>query len=76
MKTSTGSASSGADIGLLLLRRALGLSLFLKHGAEKIMHFSRMSAHFPGPMHIGGHAYSRGMRGVKTRIGSRVPLLD
>lgn len=51
-----GPASSGTDIGLLALRIWIGLSLFLKHGLEKITHFSHMSRHFPDPVHIGSHA--------------------
>lgn len=47
---------SGADIGLLFLRLFLGINLFLRHGLEKILHFSQMSAHFPDPIHIGSHA--------------------
>jgi len=56
MKSSASSGSSSLDAGLLLLRVSLGLSLFLKHGAEKIMHFSRMAQRFPDPVHIGSHA--------------------
>jgi putative oxidoreductase len=41
------------DVGLLLLRLWAGLLLFIGHGIEKITHFSRMSAHFPNPIHIG-----------------------
>ena len=41
------------DLGLLVLRVAVGGSLFLKHGWEKVAHFSQMSAHFPDPIHIG-----------------------
>jgi putative oxidoreductase len=41
------------DIGLLLLRLGLGLSLFLKHGWEKPALFSEMATHFPDPLHIG-----------------------
>ena len=44
---------SDGDLGLLLLRLGLGLSLFLKHGWEKPTHFSEMAAHFPDPLHIG-----------------------
>src|SRR6185437_6276640 len=47
---------SGADIGLLLLRLFLGINLFMRHGLEKIMHFSHMASHFPDPIHIGSHA--------------------
>ena len=42
-----------SDAGLLALRVCAGLSLFLKHGTEKIFHFSSMAAHFPNPIHIG-----------------------
>ena len=45
-----------ADLGLLVLSIGVGLSLFLKHGLEKIEHYSRMAAHFPDPLHIGSHA--------------------
>ena len=56
MKTSSGSGSSTTDLGLLLLRLSLGLNLFLRHGLEKITHFSEMSRHFADPIHIGSHA--------------------
>ena len=39
----------------MLLRIILGTSLFLKHGLEKVTHFSQMSGHFPDPIHIGSH---------------------
>ncbi len=51
--TNTGSASTSA--GLLVLRLA-GLSLFLKHGLEKLTGYSRMVQHFPDPIHVGAHA--------------------
>lgn len=41
------------DLALLILRVWIGFSLFLGHGLEKLMHFSRMAAHFPDPIHIG-----------------------
>lgn len=44
------------DLGLLVLRVSIGLGLLLKHGLEKIFHFSQMAAHFPDPVHIGSHA--------------------
>ena len=44
---------SSADAGLLVLRVCLCMSLFLKHGSEKIFHFSEMAAHFPDPLHLG-----------------------
>lgn len=51
----SGSGSTSVDIGLLLLRLFLGINLFMRHGLEKILHFSQMSAHFPDPIHIGSH---------------------
>jgi putative oxidoreductase len=44
---------SSADGGLLVLRLVVCLSLFLKHGTEKLMGFSQMSAHFPNLLHLG-----------------------
>ena len=54
MAQSSGSGSSG-DFGLLLLRVFLGVNLFVRHGLEKITHFSQMAGHFPNPIHIGSH---------------------
>lgn len=56
MKTSMGSGSSATNFGLLVMRIFFGINLFLRHGLEKITHFSRMAAHFPDPIHIGSHA--------------------
>jgi putative oxidoreductase len=36
--------------------RVAGLSLFLKHGWEKLSGYSTMVQHFPDPIHIGAHA--------------------
>jgi putative oxidoreductase len=44
------------DIGLLVVRVGVSLSLFLKHGLEKLTGYSRMVQHFPDPIHIGAHA--------------------
>jgi putative oxidoreductase len=42
------------DLGLLVLRVWMGLSLFVMHGIEKIFHFSHMlNMPFPDPLHIG-----------------------
>jgi putative oxidoreductase len=41
------------DFGLLVLRLIAGLSLFLKHGTEKLFGFSAMNAHFPGAVILG-----------------------
>ncbi len=43
-------------VGLLILRVCAGLSLFLKHGWEKLTGYSVMVQHFPNPIHIGAHA--------------------
>jgi len=43
------------SVGLLALRAA-ALSLFLKHGLEKLTGYSTMVQHFPDPIHIGAHA--------------------
>lgn len=51
-KTSPVSVSAG----LLVLRFFAGLSLFLKHGLEKLTGYSTMVQHFPNPLHIGAHA--------------------
>jgi putative oxidoreductase len=45
--------SSSHDLGLLVLRLIAATSLFLKHGTEKLFHFSAMAQHFPNPVHIG-----------------------
>lgn len=55
MKSSSGSSSSGTDIGLLLLRVISGLTLFIKHGVEKLTNHAHMASHFPDPVHIGRH---------------------
>ena len=44
---------SSMDAGLLFLRISVGLSLFLKHGYEKIFNFHQMAPTFSDPMHIG-----------------------
>jgi putative oxidoreductase len=41
------------DAGLLALRLIAAVSLLLKHGLEKVEHFSTMAAHFPDPFHLG-----------------------
>jgi putative oxidoreductase len=50
--TSVGALSTG----LLVLRVGTGLSVFLKHGWEKLSGYSTMVQHFPDPIHIGAHA--------------------
>lgn len=41
------------DTGLLMLRVWLGVSLLVKHGLEKILHFDKMRQHFPDPIGVG-----------------------
>jgi putative oxidoreductase len=41
------------NLSLLLLRLFMGLSLFLRHGLEKITNFSQMVQHFPDPLGFG-----------------------
>lgn len=48
-----GFAPRSADVGLLVLRLWLGLSLLCLHGWMKLTHFSQMSGRFPDPLHIG-----------------------
>jgi putative oxidoreductase len=47
---------SSKDSALLVMRIGFGLSLFLKHGLEKLTGYSRMVVHFPDPIGIGPHA--------------------
>ena len=44
---------SSVDAGLLFLRLSIGLSLFMKHGFEKLVNFSQMAPVFSDPLHIG-----------------------
>ena len=83
--TNTGSATT--SFGLLVLRVA-GLSLFLKHGWEKLSGYSTMVQHFPDPIHIGAHAslayamFSDGIcsvliiLGLATRLAAAVILIN
>lgn len=43
------------DLGLLLLRLAFGLSLFLNHGWEKASNFTEVYNRFGNPIGVGGH---------------------
>jgi putative oxidoreductase len=52
----TETSGNSISIGLLVLRTGAGLSLFLKHGLEKLTGYSTMVQHFPDPIHIGAHA--------------------
>jgi putative oxidoreductase len=51
----TDTAANRISFGLLILRLA-ALSLFLRHGWEKLTGYSTMVQHFPDPIHIGAHA--------------------
>ena len=48
--------AESSDLALLLMRLGFGLSLFLKHGLEKLTGYSQMVTHFPNPLGIGAHA--------------------
>ena len=45
-----------ADVGLLVLRLWLGLSLLLLHGKAKLLGFAELSQKFPDPLGIGSTA--------------------
>jgi putative oxidoreductase len=86
--TSEVTTSRNTDMGLLLLRIGAGLSIFIKHGLEKLTGYSRMVQHFPDPIHIGAHAglafalLSDGIctilivAGLFTRLASAVVLIN
>ena len=44
---------SYSDAGRLVLRFFTALSLFIKHGNEKVFTFPQMSTHFSDPWHLG-----------------------
>jgi|SRR6267143_2407851 len=83
--TNTGPGST--SFGLLVLRAA-ALSLFLRHGLEKLTGYSTTVQDFPDPIHIGAHAslgfalLSDGicsvlvMIGLATRPAATVILID
>ncbi len=70
----TNTAAVSTSYGLLVLR-LVGLSLFLKHGWEKLSGYPTMVQHFPNPIHVGPHvglafaALSDGICSVLVLIG-------
>jgi putative oxidoreductase len=84
----TDTSSQVVDAGLLILRVGAGLSVFLKHGVEKLTGYSTMVQHFPDPIHIGSHAslayalVADGicsllvMLGLMTRLAAVVGLMN
>jgi putative oxidoreductase len=52
-RVGTAFSPSSLDLGLFVLRVWFGLMLFVKHGLDKLLNFSRVSAHFADPFHIG-----------------------
>jgi putative oxidoreductase len=44
---------SNTDAGLLVLRVATGLILFMRHGWEKVSQLTLINPRFPDPLHIG-----------------------
>lgn len=51
-----GSISPRIDLALLLLRVWVGMSLFLRHGLEKLFGSPDAISQFPDPLHLGSHA--------------------
>lgn len=45
--------SKHTDCGLLVMRIVFGITLFIKHGYEKVTEFPRMSHEFPNLFHLG-----------------------
>lgn len=45
-----------ADVGLLILRLAIGLGLFFGHGLGKVLNYSERAGRFPDPLGLGGEA--------------------
>ena len=48
-----GNNSGAANLGLLLLRLWIGLSMLLNHGVEKLKNFGDTAPNFPDPLGIG-----------------------
>jgi putative oxidoreductase len=48
-----GNDSVLTSFALLVLRAWLGLSMLLLHGLSKVKDFSKLSADFPDPLHVG-----------------------
>ena len=60
------------DLGLLVLRLALGAGMLFLHGLDKLHHFPAGAGKFPDPLHIGGTA-SMGLA-VFAEVGCAVAL--
>ena len=79
---------ASVDFGLLILRVWLGISLFVRHGIEKVFGFPQMLSHFPDPIHIGSFpslvfaTLSDGVCsllviiGLFTRLGSAIIVIN
>ena len=50
-----GSISPRIDLALLVLRVWVGVSLFLRHGMEKLFGSADAISQFPDPLHLGSH---------------------
>jgi putative oxidoreductase len=50
-----GSISPRIDLALLVLRLCLGVTLFLRHGLEKLFGSADAISQFPDPLHLGSH---------------------
>jgi len=44
---------SNTDLGLLFIRLWFCISLFVKHGIEKVTNYQEMLTKFPDPIHVG-----------------------
>lgn len=83
-----GNNSGAANLGLLMLRLWIGLSMLLNHGVEKVKNFSDTAPNFPDPLGI-GHTASLALAvfaeffvslfvifGLVTRWGALVLAID
>jgi putative oxidoreductase len=50
-----GSISPRIDFALLILRVWVGMSLFLRHGLDKLLGSTDEISQFPDPLHLGSH---------------------
>ncbi|MBX7208227.1 MAG: DoxX family protein [Verrucomicrobiaceae bacterium] len=43
------------ELGLLILRAWLGLTMMINHGLPKLTHFAETAKEFPDPLHVGAN---------------------
>ena len=61
-----GSISPRVDVALLVLRVWVGMTLFLRHGLEKLFGSSDASSQFPDPLHLGSHFKDNDLNGSRS----------